>query len=200
MERLLQECRHRFGHAPREFSFWDRLTYFRVSKPAWLMVDRSDDLLILFKNMKQLFTEGTVVWGQIIQANQLMFRDGNQNCPGELIYSTDDARSVDPLALQKIAHQLYELKGTIPDDPQLLPIADYLTDEMTRVFGLKVPRSISPSLRCRISTTFFVRKHLPNRRLCTALMPIVVRRRKPFVAMPLPVRFWPDELVDLLTQ
>ncbi|HEX5445823.1 MAG TPA: hypothetical protein VFW87_18495 [Pirellulales bacterium] len=92
--------------------------------------------------------------------------------------------------------QLYSLKGSAPEDPELAPIATYLTDEMIRVFGLPVPKTISPNLPCRIFTTFFVRKHLPLRRLCTPLLPIVANPSEPYVAMPLPARFWPQPLVD----
>ena len=35
-----------------------------------------------------------------------------------------------------------------------------------------------------------------ERRLCTPLLPIIVNPTKPHVAMPLPGRFWTDELID----
>ncbi len=195
MHDVLQRCRSNFGERPRRFSLWDRFTYFRVPKPVWLIRDPTDKLMTLFRNLESLFSEGTVVWGHIIQANRLMFEHGTTNCPGELVYSIDDATRVEPGDLQEIAHALFRLKGTEPTDPKLQPIAEYLTNELIRVFGLPVPRAISPSIRCLISTTYFFRKHLPMRRLCTPLLPVVVNPNQPHVAMPLPERYWPQELV-----
>lgn len=196
MPNPIHECIENFGLAPRRLSLWDRLTYFRIPRPRWLPANSSDGLSTLFQNLHTLFTEGTVVWGHIIQANALLFQPGLDDCPGELVYSLADARRVDPDDLGQVAHQLYSLKGSAPEDPELAPIATYLTDEMIRVFGLPVPKTISPNLPCRISTTFFVRKHLPLRRLCTPLLPIVVNPSEPYVAMPLPARFWPQPLID----
>jgi hypothetical protein len=149
-----------------------------------------------FKNLDALFSKGIVVWGHIIQANSMMWEDGPHNCPGELVYSFDDIDRVDPDYLREVAAELYGLKGTAPSEPDLQPIANYLTDEYVRVFGLPVPASISPSIRCTISTTFFVRKHLPKRRLCASLLPIVVNRQEPHIATVLPERYWPPELIE----
>lgn len=200
MHDLLQQCRSNFGEAPRQLSTWERLTYLRVPKPFWLWNNSSDELITLFRHTGELFRNGTVVWGHVIQANQLMFEDGLSNCSGELVYSIDDFSSVDPASLKDVAEALYDLKGTTPSHPDLVPIARYLTDEMSRVFRLPVPRSISPLVRCWISSTFFVRKHLPLRRLCAPLLPVIVNRRTPHVAILLPERYWPRRLVAWWTQ
>lgn len=195
MRELILNCIESFGPAPRKFSWWDRLTYWRVPRPAWLHANPSDTLSILFQHAHRTFEEGRVVWGHIIQANGLMFQDGNDDCPGELVYSLADPARVDPDELARVAYQLYQLKGTYPSEPSLAIIATYLTDERIRVFGLEVPTLVSPTMRCRISTTFFLRKHLPNRKLCETLMPIIVFPAEPYVAMPLPKRYWPEELI-----
>ncbi|HVX15999.1 MAG TPA: hypothetical protein VHC22_32745 [Pirellulales bacterium] len=196
MPNPIYECIENFRPAPRHHSLWDWITYFRIPRPVWLRENPTDGLATLFQNLHTLFTEGIVVWGHIIQANSQLFQSGVHDCPGELVYSLDDVRRVDPDRLGQVAHQLYSLKGTQPEDPELAPIAHYLTDQLIRVFGLPVPRSISPNLRCHISTTYFVRKHLPRRRLCNSLLPIVVNPREPHVAMPLPARYWPQPLID----
>lgn len=194
MQDPLSACINNFGPAPREFSWWDRVTYLRVPKPTWLRVHPNDRLMTLFRNLNRLFCEGTVVWGHIVQANSLMFESGSMNCPGELVYSIESQGVVNPEYLAHVAHQLYSLKGTEPTQPDLMPIAEYLTDEMIRVFGLQVPPSISPEIPCRISTTFFVRKHLPQRRICQSIMPVIVHPAEPYVALPLPEGYWPEEL------
>ncbi len=200
MQEMIRECIANFGPAPRDLSFWDRLTYFRVPTPSWLRQCPTDKLTIIFANLRSLFSEGVVVWGHVIQANALMFEDGNDDCPGELVYSLDAGDRADPQYLKDVAHQLYGLKNTEPTDPELFGIADYLTDEMTRVYGLPVPHSISPAHRCQVSTTYFVRKHLPGRRLCSSFLPVVVRPTAPFVAMPLPERYWPSDFAKSWVQ
>lgn len=196
MQHLLRECIDQFGPAPREFSFWDRMTYLRVPKPSWLRQDPTDRLNILFKNLQTLFADGIVVWGHIVQANSLLFSNNSYNCPGEVVYSIPDRRHADPPRLEQVARKLFALKGTEPGDSNLAPIAEYLTDERIRVFGLRVPSHISPDLRCQISSTFFVRKHLPHRRLCAGFLPLIVNPVKPFVVMPLPEGYWPDALLE----
>jgi hypothetical protein len=196
MSDALHACIDNFRPAPRHQSLWDRLTYFRIPRPRWLRENPSDRLTTLFQNLHTLFAEGTVVWGHIVQANTLLFQDGVHDCPGELVYSLADAERVDPEQLREVAYELYSLKGTEPQDSDRASIAEYLTNERIRVFGLPVPKTISPQLPCRISTTFFVRKHLPLRRLCKQVLPIVVNPQEPYVAMPFPARYWPQSFID----
>jgi hypothetical protein len=196
MHDVLRKCIQNFGQPPRAVSLWDRLSYFHVPKPIWLRLNPADKLTTHFKNLNTLYSEGIVVWGHIIQANVLMYEEGRHNCPGELVYSINDPNRVDPEYLRGVAQELFRLKGTEPSNPELQTIANYLTDEMIRVFGLPVPSSISQSNRCAISTTYFFRKHLPKRRLCKRLLPVVVNRQKPHTATVLPERYWPLELVE----
>ena len=199
MHEVLHKCRANFGQSPRQFSFWDRFTYLNIPKPSWLRANPADDLMTLFTGLQTLYSGGIVVWGHTIQANRQLFEPGNNDHPGELVYSIDNQRDIDPAWLQEVAYALYQLKGTAPVDPAFQSIARYLANELVRVFGLPVPESISPFMRCRISTTLFVRKHLPMRRLCAPFLPIIVSRQKPWIALPLPERYWPQQLVDWWT-
>ena len=196
MIKFLAACRKNFGKAPRSFSFWKRLTYLRIPKPLWLRANPSDKLKTLFDHVDDLYSNGVVVWAHVVQANQLMFQAGSENCPGEVVYSLLDPRSIELETLQDVAQSLFSLKGTSPDDPNLFSIADYLTNERIRVFGLDVPSTISPQIPFKISTTFFVRKHLPGGKLSTPILPVIVSKNKPHVVLPLPQKYWPDELID----
>lgn len=195
MADIMAECLNRFGEPPRRLALWNR-PYFHVPKPDWLKEIPDDKLMTIFRHLPAVFSEGLVVWGHVIQANVLMFEPGPHNCPGELVYCLDRRRLVEPSDLQRVAFALGQLKGTQPQDAELTPIAEYLTNERIRVFGLPVPRSLCSSFSCRISTTLFVRKHLPEERLCKTLLPIVVLPEEPHVAMPLPARYWPKELLQ----
>jgi hypothetical protein len=196
MADLIRGFIENFGPAPREFSWWQRLTYLRVSKPQWLKQNPEDELMVLFEHLPELFESGTVVWGHIVQANGLMFEEGDFDCPGEVVFSLAEPKKAIPKILESIAHEIFELKGTEPEDPKLARIAEHLTNEMTRVYGLPVPQSLGRGMRCLISTTFLSRKHLPNRRLCSPVLPLVVNPEPPHVAMPLPAKYWPKAFVE----
>jgi hypothetical protein len=198
---LITECAENFGEPPREFSIWDRLTYWRVVRPKWLQKNPNDELETLFLNMRNLREDGRVVWGHIVQANSLLFSPGIHDCPAEVVYSLDDSNPIGPEELGEIASALYALKNTEPDDPALATIAHHQTDELSRFYGKPVPRSISPRYKCRISTIYILRKHLPEpgRYLQLPFFPIIVYPAKPYVTLPLPSRYWPDELVEWWT-
>lgn len=195
LQKALQSCREEFGKPPRRFGWWERNTYLWVPTPLWAKQHKSDKLHELFKNIPTLFKEGVIVWGQIIQANQQLFSQGDNDHPGEVLFSASKRFESDVNLLRQIAHSVANLKGTQPDEPHAATVADYLTNEMIRVFGLKAPDLIGCGISCRISTTFFVRKHLPNGYLSNSVLPLVVLPREPYYAMPLPSRYWAPALI-----
>ena len=192
----LSLCAQKIDDPPRRFSFRERVSYLRLPKPLWARQDRTDKIRTIFENAASVYRNGVLVWGHVVQANMLLFRDGKDDCPGELVYSLEPNGASTPRLLASVARELFALKGTHPHDRGLAAIADYLTDEHVRVFGLPVPSTISPVTPCLVSTTFFCRKHLPNGVISNPLMPILVNPSEPYVALPLPARYWPEELLD----
>jgi hypothetical protein len=187
---FLADCRRNFGPPPRQFRFWDRVTYLRLPRPTWL--ERTDKLIAIYDRKRELYVEGEVVWGVVIQANRLLNSAGGKNHPGELVYPLSTGSAVRPNDLGEIAARLAGLKYSAPANPELGFIAHYLTDQRIRVLALPVPRSISPYVECAISTTMFFRHHLPGRILSCPLLPIVVANQPPRIAIPLPGRYWPE--------
>jgi hypothetical protein len=198
---MIAECAARFGPAPRRFGLWDRLTYLWLVRPEWIYREPIDDLETLFLNRWKLWRNGTVVWGHIVQANNQLFTPGKSDNPAEVVYSLADP-DIGLEELSDIASGLYAMKGTTPSDPAHRAIADHLTNEYTRVFGLPVPADISRRRQCLVSTTYVVRKHLPppGRCLRGTLLPLVVLPTPPHVALPLPSRYWPKSLVEWWTR
>ena len=196
-QELLFQCRDNFGAAPRSLGLWNRYVYLQVPRPRWCT--EGEGLYPFFCGLGDLLKFGDVVWGHVVQANRLMFTPDPRNCPGEMLYCPQTRRAVEPRHLGRIANCLYDLKGTTPRDPQLMPIATYLTDERIRVFGLNVPPIVSPDFPCMVSTVYFKREHLPNRRICSSYMPLIVARQSPRFAMILPERYWPKELIAIWT-
>ncbi len=172
----------------RSLWFWQK-GYLKIPMPDWA---GPDALSLFWRKYPILLRKGRVVWGHTIQANQLLFEPGRHNCPGEVVY--DLAGVCGPRELSVVARKLYALKGTRPEQPELAGIANYLTDEMVRTFGLAVPEVLAPSPQLRISSVFFHRGHLPGRMLASSFYPLLVSEETEGVVMVLPGRWWPAEL------
>lgn len=196
MDQTLQYCADKFGVPPRKFSVFARWGYLRIPYPEWVVDNEDDPILMLWGGMKRLRREGIITWGHVVQANELLFEKGLEDHPGELVYSIKGDSHGDPDELARVAGELFELKGSMPDSPELAPIAAYLTDELTRAFGIDIPSVVSPNLQCQVSSAMFVRKHLPGGVLNKSLMPILVLPDDPQIAMPLPSRYWPEDFVE----
>lgn len=194
-DELLNECRRKFGPAPRRFSLIDRFSYLTVQRPNWCRED--EPLSRFFTGQRRLTERGEVVWGHVVQANSLLYKRSRHNCPGEVVYCLDPRVSFGPDDLASIARSLYMLKGVPCDASELQFISDYLANERKRVFGLEVPKQISPSVPCAITTVYFERRHLPDGVLSSTVFPLLVSPTQPRIAMVLPSRYWPEELCGM---
>jgi hypothetical protein len=174
----------------RRLPSWHR-TYPLIRIPSWA---RADPLRRLWQDSPTLLERGKVVWAHMIQANELLFAPGNDDCPGEIVY--DPTGIMHPGDLSPVAGKLFSLKGTVPSGEDFKEIATYLTDERVRVFGLRVPIGVS-EYPLSISTIFFCRKHLPNGVLSLPYFPILISEACPGSTMVLPSLWWPVELVRL---
>lgn len=190
---MLNECKQRFGKAPRKFNRQQKrhlkVTFGLLTR----LLSSSDKLCQPLSAQTSLFRDGVIVWGHLIQANSQLFQPGDRDLPGEMVYSLRSP-NISPDDLAQVASQLGALKGTQPSSPSLAPIANYLTDEYIRVFGLSVPQSVSAN-PCLISTVYFVRHHLPDTMLSDNVLPLVVMPRQPHFAFVLPALFWPEMLL-----
>lgn len=197
-QKAIAQCAKNFGPPPRHISLWDRLTYWRIARPAWLADRPQDAFNALFARVISVRRDGVVVWGHVIQANSLLFSPGDSNCPGDVVYSLDPRLPECHDELAAVASALFSLKHTLPADPDAASIAEHLSSEITRVFGKAVPESISPRLPCRMSSTLFLRKHLPEPSRCLkrSLMPLIVHPKPPHFALVLPARYWPPDLIE----
>jgi len=141
-----------------------------------------------------VFLQGEVVWAYFTQANSLLFKAGPMGHPAELCVMNDPAALINPTWLAEVAHKLYELKGTTPENPQLLAIANHLAKETTRCFGLYIPPSITQGIDCTLTTTFVHRPHLPGGVLFRSLVPAVAGKTDIPFCFPLPAKYWPARL------
>ncbi|WP_313597162.1 hypothetical protein [Psychrobacter sanguinis] len=157
--------------------------YLQMIPPDWM---KGDELYDQLQQLVELYTKGKVVWAHIVQANKLLFTpEYPYSCPAEIIY--DPTGRTPPSYLAEIAHQLYDLKDTIPDNPELVDYAKHITDESTRIIGNNVPDIIT-SLPLKTTTMFIWRLHLPNGILNSAF-PILISDTTEEVTV-LPAKFW----------
>lgn len=196
MSSFLVEIENRLGPPPRNIGLWNWFTYVKIRRPTWLYEFPDDQIQVLLDHQDVLFQEGVIVWGKLLQANRQLFGHGPNDHPGDLLFSPNPGGYTSVEDLDPIAQRVKQLKGTSPSDPELKTIADHLTDERVRVYGLRVPASISPRIPCMISTTYFARKHLPGGKLSSGFFPVIVLPRPPHVALPVPSKYWPQELIN----
>jgi hypothetical protein len=164
-------------------------------------LDKGDELWRLFNERDLLLRTGRVVWGNITQANVLMFQRGWLDCPAGVLYSYDPFFDSRPEVLHHTASSLFGLKGTIPDDEELREFAATLTDEMSRPFDQKLPRRLAGGIETIHSAIMVHRRHLPSGRfhrgyLAQGMFPLIISDETP-TTMILPSHFWPKSLIQL---
>jgi hypothetical protein len=193
-QEMLEECRRRIGPAPRRLPILSRLTYLRIKRPKW--VKHGDKIKRLFDVMPELLQKGEVVWGCILQANPTLYDKGKNDAPGRILYCPDPMKIIDPTELDTVARDLLALMYTAPEHAEMQDIVGNLENENATPYGVRVPRMGGQRHSLLISTIFFSRKHIPQRRLRKNYLPILIFADKPKYAMPLPEKYWPEKLLE----
>ena len=161
------------------------------ARPAWMRA--TDALSEAVDKQALLLAEGKVVWGSVVQANNLLFKPGDSDHPAMVVYSRESELDARPAELRAIAQRIYKLKGATPKDPVERAIADKVTNEMDRTMGWRVP--VELTARHVLSAAVMVwRKHLPDGVLTGATVPLLVHDTTKAV-MIVPAEFWPEAIV-----
>lgn len=166
--------------------------YLDIPPPAWV---EHDPFSTWFDNYPLLYKGGRIVWGATVQANYAIFEPGKGDYPGQVMY--DPHGIVPPQQLRQAAQRFSSGKGCRMVDPRLMFFSDFLTEECTRVFGLRMPYTISSDDICS-SAIMFVRKHLQGERLCQSFYPLLIHDDVPGFVMVLPRRFWTPGLIEMM--
>ncbi len=185
----IQETRNKFGLPPRKISILERF-YLEITPPSWMKRARDVSLLKLYQDQDLLYKEGIVVWGQIIQANELLFKRGNNDHPAAIVYSLDKTIDGKPEILGNIAQHLFSIKGE-KTDPDIQHFSDKLADEHVTDWKLPVPLRLTGGIECFYITTMVIRRHLPKWFLSNSLFPFLVCPDKTDAGMILPEKYWP---------
>jgi hypothetical protein len=195
---LLHDCRVRFGLAPRVLSGVEmeacRLNVvpeleasFRQSK---------DPMLRILRDQQKLLERGVLVWGRLVQANQILFDPSNNyTAPANVIYSLDPYFDGRGETLGELAHGLFARKGTIPGERELREFVRVITDERARIMRRELPRSYCGGRSVYFTTCFIQPGHLPGNRIALPEFPLIVNFQETEAVMLLPSQFWSADLV-----
>jgi len=191
----LNRCREKFGDSGfRKFSIFNRIFYLNIKRPEWC--DKSENMWAYFKNTNNVLLHGNIVWGRIVQANSLLFEPGNDDCPASVVFCPNPEVVIPLSILENASEKMYSLKNTTPDNKELLKIANTLTSEVDRTFGIKVPEIFCNEYNILEASTFITRKHLPNKILSASVFPLLVSRSSPYYCFPLPSKYWSNNLIE----
>ena len=161
------------------------LAYLQIVPPSWML--NNDPLIEQINHLGKLYSEGRLVWAAIVQANKFLFdEDKAFSCPADIVY--DPTGHTPSYQLINVASQLYALKHTTPDDPELRRYAEHVTDEQERHIQ-RVPSALS-ALPLITTGIFLWRPHLPNGKLSMNIIPILVHDDCEGIVTMLPARFW----------
>src|SRR4051812_19137981 len=108
---ILHSCRDLFGPAPRPLSAHDRITLEPELEQSF--IESKDGLLRILQDQDRLLVNGQVFWGQLVQANKILFDPDNRiTCPANVIYSTDSFFEGRLALLSSMARGLFAQKGS----------------------------------------------------------------------------------------
>lgn len=178
------------GTPPRKRSWLARRRLRLIREPKWFAHEPNHSLGAFMAGERNLMQRGEVVPGAIVQANRLLWSAGDDAHPAELVYCLDPDVALE--RMPELAHELFELKGTEPDEHTPRFIADHLANERTSVRGVRLPLDLAGHREVFESSTMVYREHLPKGHLDGNRYPVLVCPSS-HVAMILPHDLWSSE-------
>jgi hypothetical protein len=169
----------------------------RIHPPAWLTTEEEDPLHLVFADQWILRKHGSVLWGHVVEANDLLRLPGGDDHPATVVWSLDPwfDRAVDDL--WRIADALGDPDLRRRSDGETARFARRLTEHVGRVMQWSVPASLTSGRQVFLTSILVHRQHLPDGRLGSPLVPLLVAPGRSQAAMILPVAEWSPDLLDL---
>ena len=200
-QRWLEEIRTTLGRPPRRVGTAWLFGRWASPRPPWLIDDPLD---LLFRERSRMLREGQVVWGMVLNASVTTHGPGPRvprSAVGWLLFPTDPEAIVDPQWLSDTAAQMHAVWESRHLSQDLHDIMVHVLGQDARAFGRLVPRTVAFEHQLALTTTVLYARHLPRRRiefidgpLPEGIVPVVVARDAPQVAMVVPCGHWPREL------
>lgn len=157
-------------------------------------VEEPDAFLPLFDTRMQqrFYTKGEIALGAVVQANELLFERGRDNCPANFIYTKEPYFIENPDELDILASELFSTKGDRGYRPSIQKLADLLADEYERIFCYKLPKDLIDNKEVYFTSVFVDRKHLPGKILSERIYPMLILPDSKPDAMILPYWYWKE--------
>jgi len=157
----------------------------------------------LFGAFGKLWKRGRILWGWVVMANHQLYEKGEDDCPGEILYSLTQDDIVAVSRMPELADRLWSLKtAAIPNHAWSQPeqeIAADLASEMAWHAGFRLPETWGGTAHeFRLNTIMFHREHLPERRITHRLLPVLLLPDLPFHSIVVPETYWTEELHSFL--
>ena len=154
--------------------------------PQWCTV--KDPLNSYFDDIEDILKHGHQIRGQIVQANNLLFKPNYVvGCPAEIIYDLQNKLTEDDLS--EISSYLFSLREKTDLNETEQKLADHLNNEMERVIGELLPMELFgyPIYR---STIYIDQTYLPTGVLLAGNLPILIAPEITKQVMLLPALLW----------
>lgn len=199
----LDGLRSRLGDVPRKLG-WLSKSPLEFSEPGFLRGAsvQDDPVKKVFSMFRELWKHGDVRWGRLLKANSLLYKPGEKDCPGELMYCMNPS---DEISYSRIKTGVRKLSNLRELD---LPLAGAsqrviewwqdMNDDMCYHEGFKLPEEWTETEGCRVNTLLFHRGHLPQGFLSVSCLPVLVTKAAPHLALPIPCAYWPEGLIEWL--
>jgi hypothetical protein len=162
--------------------------------PAWMA---HSPLNQLYREGKQLFREGKIVYAYLVQANEILFQKTPElDCPAAIVFSLDSYFDAYPHELGNYARALMQYKNTeeAPDDLKALVSA--ITDEHEMLFHVELPLSLTGGFTVFYTSIMVFRDHLPEKTLTSVLFPVITSPYTLQTSTILPKEYWTKELTE----
>lgn len=193
MKNIIKECRKNYEEQELKFNYFNR-RYNKLKRPNWIKKNDDSRFECIYDEQELLINEGKIVYGRIVHANDSLFQPGFSDSPACIVFSEDNYFDEHINELSEVANSLYALKRRQIEDEKLKKFADDITDEMTVLYNVQVPKLITKNKSVYYTTIMVHRKHLPERYLKLIWFPVLVLPIRTKAAMILPSKYWPKQL------
>lgn len=169
--------------------------------PLWLRLHRNDGLHVVYRDKDLLFQNGRIYFAYLIQANEMLFEDGNKlELPANVLFSTHPIAEKYPELLTEIGDEMASCKdkpeSEVPEP--LREIARILTAETDRsgaAFSINMPNPEKPdeiieNIDIYFCSVIVFPKDLPDRVLNSPFLPVLAAPEQTPAVMILPKEYW----------
>lgn len=193
MKNAIEKTREIYNEKKKRFSI---VNIFRdkLCMPRWVK-DSNDELKVIYEDASLLYKEGDIVYAYLIQANSLLFKEGVNNHPACVLFSTDKYFDDNLDKLEVLARHLYDYKGAEDVPENIRKFIDVITDEYIRLFNVKLPYEITKGRDVYYTTIMVHRNHIPGRYIKESYFPLLIAQNKTKASIILPKHYWSEDML-----